>query len=135
MVMAARSWAASQPTLPPGFPIATSKGNDMYVSTKPFHREQSQPAAQPTLIDNPFAPEVFATGFAGFTQVGGVLQVTLDSVRCDPSRPLAVMERAVVGRVTLPIETAQALVTALNAFLEQQGYSPSKAISGNALFQ
>ncbi len=108
----------------------------MFVSPRPeFPRSQPEEPAQPSLIDNPFAPELFASGFAGFCHSAGMVQLTLDSVRCDHSRTHPVMERVVVGRVTLPIPVAQALVTTLNSFLEQQGCSPSQALAAGASFQ
>ena len=107
----------------------------MFVSTKPFPRDRQQVAAQPPLIDHCFAPELFATGVSGLACIADGIHLTLDSMRCDHSQPTPVLERIVVGRVILPIATAQALVTSLNLFLEQQGLSPSKAAAAGASFQ
>ncbi|MGU3392338.1 hypothetical protein [Sphingomonas sp. M1A8_2b] len=89
----------------------------------------------PALIDNPFAPEVFATGLAGFANLNGVIVVTLESARCDHALQPPSLERVVVGRIALTSVAAQALVAGLNQFLEQQGLSPSKAIASGATFQ
>ena len=107
----------------------------MYISTKPFPRDRRPASAQPPLIDHCFAPDLFATGIAGLACIGDGIHLTLDSLRCDHSQPTPVMERLVVGRIILPIATAQALVTSLNLFLEQQGMSPSKAAAAGASFQ
>ncbi|GGE91236.1 hypothetical protein [Sphingomonas prati] len=108
----------------------------MFISAKAsFPRPEPEAQPYPALIDNPFSPELFATGVAGFCNMGGAVQLTLDSLRCDHARANPVLERVVVGRVTLPIPVAQALVTALNAFLEQQGFSPTKAMAAGASFQ
>jgi hypothetical protein len=107
----------------------------MFISANsPLLRPSSEPA-HPALVDNPFAPEIFVTGVSGYYNAGGTVQLCLDSMRCDHSRADGVMERVVVGRVILPIPVAQALVTTLNAFLEQQGFSPAKAMAAGASFQ
>lgn len=109
----------------------------MFITSK-----QSSPTAPmlptapaPALVDNPFAPEIYANGLAGFANIGGLIAVTLESGRCDHTRAQPLMERVVVGRIVLPVSTAQALVAALNNFLEQQGLSPSEAIAAGATFQ
>ena len=98
----------------------------------------SAPISAPTLpplVDNPFAPEVFATGLAGLANLSGVIVLTLESARCDHSRQPPGIDRVVVGRIALTSSAAQDLVAGLNQFLEQQGLSPSKAIAGGATFQ
>jgi hypothetical protein len=97
-------------------------------------RRPAEPAP-PTLVDNPFAPEILATGFAGIANIGGIVTLTLESARYDHSRPNPQVERVVVGRVSMPMPVAQALVMTLNGFLEQQGFSPSKAAACEATFQ
>lgn len=91
--------------------------------------------ALPALIDNPFAPEIFATGFAGLANLNGVIVLTLESARCDHTREPPSVERIVVARVALTSAAAQDLVAGLNQFLEQQGLSPSKALAAGATFQ
>lgn len=91
--------------------------------------------ASPTLIDNPFAPEMFVTGIAGLANFDGVIVMTLESARCDHGRENAVVERVVVGRVALSRGAAQALSIGLNQFLEHQGLSPSKAMAAGSTFQ
>jgi hypothetical protein len=93
------------------------------------------PLPVPAIIDNPFAPEILATGFAGFANMSGMIVLTLESARCDHSRPAPAIERVVVGRVALTISAAQDLVTNLNEFLEQQGLSPTRAMAGASTFQ
>jgi hypothetical protein len=91
--------------------------------------------APPVLIDNPFAPEVFATGCTGVTNLNGVIVLTLESARCDHGRQPPSIDRVVVGRIALTNGAAQELVAGLNQFLEQQGLSPSAALAGGATFQ
>ncbi|MEG3086999.1 hypothetical protein [Sphingomonas sp. PB4P5] len=92
-------------------------------------------SAPQVLIDNPFAPEVFATGCAGLTNLNGVIVLTLESARSDHARQPPSIDRVVVGRIALTNGAAQELVAGLNQFLEQQGLSPSKALAGGATFQ
>ncbi len=108
----------------------------MYVTSKNAFGPAPvlQPAAPP-LIDNLFAPEIFASGFSGFAHLNGVIMLTMESVRFDHSQTKANVERVVVGRVTMSVPVAQGLVAALNLFLEQQGFSPSRALAGDATFQ
>jgi hypothetical protein len=87
------------------------------------------------LIDNPFAPEVFATGLAGFANLNGVIVMTLESARCDHTSQPPSLERVVVGRGALTGAAVQALVAGLNQFLGQQGFSPNKAMASGATFQ
>jgi hypothetical protein len=93
------------------------------------------PVEVPVIIDNPFAPEILATGFTGFANIGGMIVLTLESSRCDHSRPAPTVERVVVGRIALTVHAAQRLVASLNDFLEEQGMSPSRAIAGGSTFQ
>lgn len=87
------------------------------------------------LIDNPFAPNLFATAASGCSIVQGVVMLTLESTRCDHSHNPPQLERVVVGRVTLTTAAAQSLVAQLNDFLERQGLSPSRAFAGGATRQ
>ncbi|MBB5712459.1 hypothetical protein [Sphingomonas xinjiangensis] len=109
----------------------------MYIhSDGAFHRRGPTPGTdQPPLVDNPFAPELLVTGFAGVSNLGGIIKLTLESLQCDHSRATPVLERVVVGRLALPIPAAQTLVLALNCFLEQQGFSPSQAAASGEAFQ
>ncbi|MCP8891868.1 hypothetical protein [Sphingomonas faeni] len=97
--------------------------------------EPIRPGASPPIVDNPFAPEIFATGFTGLANLSGVIVLTLESARCDHTRQPAGIDRVVVGRIALTSSAAQDLVAGLNQFLEQQGLSPSKAIAAGATFQ
>ena len=108
----------------------------MYItSDRSFQREQAYVGEQPPLVNNPFAPELLVTGFAGLSNLGGIINLTLESLQCDHSRPSPALDRVAVGRLALPIPAAQTLVLALNGFLEQQGFSPSRAVGGEGAVQ
>lgn len=106
----------------------------MYVAIKSPIVPEPTPE-EPPFVDNPFAPEIFATGYSGLANMSGVIVMTLESARCDHSRPQPALERVVVGRVALTATAALELVTGLNQFLEQQGISPSKMLANGATFQ
>ncbi|MES1973104.1 MAG: hypothetical protein V4472_11645 [Pseudomonadota bacterium] len=107
----------------------------MHVSIKNPLAPEQRVAQQPAFIDNPFAPEIFATGFSGFANHNGVIVLTVESARCDHGRQEPVMERVVVGRLALTPQAAVSLVSGLNQFLEQQGLSPSRILANGSTFQ
>ena len=107
----------------------------MYFAVKGLPAPDPVAAPQPPLIDNLFAPEIFATGTAGFANLNGVIVLTLQSVRCDHSREQPTVERFVVARIALTTIAALELVGGLNQFLEQQGLSTSKMIAAGSTFQ
>ncbi|MGK6324956.1 hypothetical protein ACMGDM_17980 [Sphingomonas sp. DT-51] len=104
----------------------------MYISSRSRAPQTRQ--ATPPLVDNPFAAELFATGCAGFTHLGGTVVLTLEAARCDHSGETPVVERVVAGRIALTIAGAQVLASGLNQFLEQQGLQPTPgAVSGGGV--
>jgi hypothetical protein len=108
----------------------------MYVFAKgSYPGRQPAPQADYPLIDNPFAPEILASGIAGISEINGVIMLALESARYDHAQPTPVLERVVVARVALSVSAAQLLVVELNSFLEQNGVSPSKAAAQGAAFQ
>ncbi len=80
------------------------------------------------LIDDPHAPEVFATVATGFLLLNGNISITFESARSDYST--GIINRVVMARLVMPIPGAQGLVAGLNDYLERQGLSPSQAIVG-----
>ena len=73
------------------------------------------------LLDNPQAPELFASAATGFFVANGNIAITFESVRADHSTSPGPLNRVVVGRVVMPVPGAQALVVGLFDFLEKQG--------------
>ena len=78
-------------------------------------------------IDNPHAPEVFASNCAGFFMHDGNITLTFESARIDHGSSPGPVNRVVMARLVIPVRAAQALVVGLNAYLEGQGLSPSQA--------
>jgi hypothetical protein len=81
----------------------------------------------PKGIDDPTAPEFFASGCCGFSIGQGHVTLTFESVRCNHFDANGAMTRVVVGRVVMPVQAAQALVLELNNSLQRSGFSPSRA--------
>jgi hypothetical protein len=79
------------------------------------------------LMENMFAPEVFATFASSFSVGSGAVTIKLVSSRWDNSVEPGVQRAVVVGRITMPLQGAQTLVAGLQAFLAQHGleYAPS----------
>lgn len=90
---------------------------------------------QPNLIDDPFAPEFFASACCGFSIGQGHVTLTFETARCNHYDASAKMSRVVVGRVVIPAQAAQALVLQLNDALERSGLSPTKAAAAGMAVQ
>jgi hypothetical protein len=80
----------------------------------------------PKLLDDPKAPEIYATAASGFFNANGTISITLESARADHSKSPAPVSRVVVGRLVMPAGGAQALAVGLFDFLEKQGFSFKK---------
>jgi len=95
------------------------------------------PAAPPAaiLIDDPKAPEFFASACCGFSIGQGNVTLTFETARCNHFDPNSTMSRVVVGRIVLPVQAAQALVLQLNSALQQSGLSPSQAVTAGMVVQ
>lgn len=74
-------------------------------------------------IDNPAAPETFASAATGFSASNGNITITLESLRADHSDSPGPVYRTVVGRIVLPAAGAQGLAIGLFDFLEKQGFA------------
>ena len=94
------------------------------------------PPAEPSIImvDNPLAPELYASGATGFFVSNGMITITLESLRPDHSDKPGPLTRVVVGRLVMPAAGAQGLAIGLFDFLEKQGFKynqpPEKSDKG-----
>ena len=79
-----------------------------------------------TYVDNPGAPEIFASAATGFFVANGNITITFESARADHAESPGPVYRAVVGRVVIPAQGAQALAIGLFDFLEKQGFDFKK---------
>jgi len=75
-------------------------------------------------IDNPQAPEVFATGVSGFWINGGNIHITFEAARVNHVTSPGPLNRVVIGRLVLPISGAQGLAAGLYDFLKSRGLDP-----------
>jgi hypothetical protein len=78
------------------------------------------PATQ--FVDNPLAPELYASGATGFFVSNGTITITLESVRADHGEKPGPLSRLVIGRLTMPAAGAQGLAIGLFDFLEKHGF-------------
>lgn len=92
------------------------------VGSAPIQTEQSKPSV--TFLDNPHAPEVFASGMTGMFLNDGVVTVTFESARINHITSPGPVNRVVVGRLTMPIAGVQGLALGLYDFLKKRGLDP-----------
>lgn len=76
---------------------------------------------QVQILDNMFAPEVFASLASSFSLNAGSVTIKLVSLRWDNSTEPAVQRAVVVARLTMPLDGAKTLVGGLQAFLSKHG--------------
>jgi len=76
-------------------------------------------------IDNPAAPDVFASEVPGFFVHAGVVRITLASARVNHATNPGKISRVVIGHLVLPIPAAQSLAVGLYNFLKEKGYDPA----------
>jgi hypothetical protein len=81
------------------------------------------------LFERSQAPEFFANLSSGFFMHDGVVMITFEVAIPNHSEPPGPVNRAVAGRVTLPVRAAQGLAIGLYDFLKQRGLDPSEAIA------
>ena len=81
-------------------------------------------ADQLGFVDNPHAPELFASGAAGIFNLGGVIAITLESVKSDYSTNPGRLSRHVVGRLVMTPAGAHGLAIGLIDFLTNNGFIP-----------
>jgi hypothetical protein len=78
-----------------------------------------------TFIDNPHAPEVFASGPVGFFFNSGNLHITLTALRADHKSSPGPVNRVVVGRLVLPLVGAHNLAVGVFDFLKRNNLDPA----------
>ncbi len=83
--------------------------------------------SNPPLIDNVFCPEIIAGGISGLSIFNGIVSVTLENARCDHSKTPPPLERVVVGRISMSVPAAQALLSVLYQFLNDHNLNPLAA--------
>lgn len=100
----------------------TSTGQGRSANADANGRAPGGAAPQETaLLENMFAPELFATLASSFSLSAGSVTIKLVSTRWDNSVEPAVQKAVVVGRITMPLQGAQTLAAGLQNFLEQHG--------------
>lgn len=69
-------------------------------------------AAAP-VVSGPDAPDVFADEAIGFELVNGTVRITFSSVKMAEPAPPSPLQHVVIGRLILPIQSAQRLALGL----------------------
>ncbi len=87
---------------------------------------KSPPGEPIPFIDNPNAPETFATNATGFVNLGGAIGITLETVKVNHGKHAGAVTRMVVGRVIMPVAGAQALAAGLHNFLVENNIAPTE---------
>lgn len=70
-----------------------------------------------TFIDNPHAPEVFADEATGIASFNGAIRLTFESARVNHETSPGPVNRVVVGRLVMPIGSAERLRDLLTDYL------------------
>jgi len=90
------------------------------------------PAPTLTFIDNPHAPDVFASAATGFFNLNGVIMITFEAPRVNHETTPGPINRVVIGRLVMPANGAYGLATGLFNFLKDQGFDFSPQEGGGA---
>lgn len=85
---------------------------------------KSASADQIPFLDNPAAPDVFATNATGFVNLGGAIGITFETVKVHHGQTPGAVTRIVIGRVIMPVGGAQALAVGLYNFLAEHNLAP-----------
>jgi|SRR5690348_3852946 hypothetical protein len=80
----------------------------------------------PTIMDDPRAPEVFAEGALGFFLKDGNVHVTFSAARIDHRTSPGQVNRVVIGRIVMPIAGACGLAVGLYDFMKKHGAIPDQ---------
>jgi hypothetical protein len=86
---------------------------------------QHAPPGPIPFLDNPAAPDVFATNATGFVNLGGAIGITFETLKVHHGEPAGALTRTVIGRVVMPIGGAQALAVGLYNFLAENNLTPN----------
>jgi len=92
------------------------------VAEKPTPTEERN---LPPILENIFAPEIFASEATVFYRSPGTITVTFTSYRFDNSTHPGSQKRVVIGRLVMPISGAQGLAAGLYDYLKKQGLDPA----------
>ena len=86
--------------------------------------EKQGDATNVEFMDDPHAPEFFASEASGFFVNEGVVHITFESARVNHERTPGPVKRVVIGRLAMPIPAMQRLAIGLYDFLKKQGLDP-----------
>jgi hypothetical protein len=92
------------------------------------HEPQAPTAARPAynIIDDPHAPDVFATGAAGFSRLGPNISIAIESLRVGHATQPHEVRRVIVGRLVMSTDDVRRFAASLTSFLRSQGLDPDE---------
>jgi hypothetical protein len=73
----------------------------------------------PVLVNDPFAPDLFADEATGFYLLGDNVRITFATWRVNHEESPGSASRVVIGRLVMPLSRAEALLKGLSDFLER----------------
>ena len=88
-----------------------------------------------TFRDNPLAPDIFADQAAGTYLLNGVVRITLESARVNHQTSPGPVTRVVMGRLVMPVASAEAMARAILDLIEKQKSQPSSQVQGTPTIQ
>jgi hypothetical protein len=92
-----------------------------------IHKDRAMAKEKPIkFVDNPLAPEVFASGATGFFVSNGNVTITFESLRADHGDTPGPLSRVAVSRLVMPASGAHGLAVGLFDFLDKQGFKYEK---------
>jgi hypothetical protein len=121
-----RNWARTSGLPTRGFKANLTIAANPAVSLRKGFAMATPKTPEIKFVDNPSAPEFYASGATGFFVSNGTITITLESIRADHGEKPGPLQRVVVGRLTMPAAGAQGLAIGLFDFLEKQGFKYDK---------
>lgn len=83
----------------------------------------------PTFLDSAHAPDVFADSATGFFVSDGNMKITFEAYRVDHSTSPGPINRVVIGRLVMPLASAEALARGMLDMIEKSRQTPQQQSS------
>lgn len=86
-------------------------------------------------IGNAFAPDVLADDALGFELINGTVRITFGVVKLVEAAPPSPVQMVAIGRLVLPIASAQRFALGLHDYLTKMNLDPAQALRGDETSQ
>lgn len=84
----------------------------------------------PPIVGDFSLPDVFADESIAFDLINGTIRITFATARPETPVPGSVVGLVAIGRLVMPVESAQRLSLGLHNYLVQHGLDPSVSVRG-----